>query len=48
MLTGRHLGLSDLLQVSLPALETDPDDQCSGEEFQGGEKENQGDWKISG
>jgi len=36
----------DILQVSLQALETYKDDQCGGEEFQGGERKGKRDWKV--
>jgi putative transposase len=44
---GKYRRLSDLLQVSLPALAQNPDDQYSGAKFQGGEEKGKGSRPVS-
>jgi len=38
--------MSDVLQVSVSALEADTDDQCGREKFSGGEKKDGRTWTI--
>ena len=38
--------MSDVLQVSVSALETNQDDQCGRENFSGGEKKDGRSWTI--